>query len=356
MDQSKIEELLTEFDHVPRAAPPTFLEVCGYPHYENVASNVLEFYFSAEREHKLKALVLSSLLSAVGKDISDRELSDASASREEPTDSRKRLDLLIECGDMLVGVENKIGAPVANPFREYSKMLESRAKGRNVIKILLTLNKIEDGRDLDGFKPVTYGKFFDAVLQRLGQRLTTADAQWLGYLIDFIKTIQNLSRGSSMSPEFLDFVRRRNEDIAKFQDHLKEFRMEIERKLSALSEAVNPKGPGLEERFRIKGQFGGMGLNERLARVLTCEVESVDGFNIRIATELDAHGFKFDFFWPNSAQQPPDLKTFLGGRGIATLPCPNGVEARRDARSFPYNEDILVVAEKLKSLISKIVQ
>ena len=40
----------------------SIFDVSGYPHYENVCSNVLAFYLHPQKEHDLENLVLSALL------------------------------------------------------------------------------------------------------------------------------------------------------------------------------------------------------------------------------------------------------------------------------------------------------
>ena len=34
----------------------TFMDISGYPHYENVVSNILSFYFDDSEEHGMKDL------------------------------------------------------------------------------------------------------------------------------------------------------------------------------------------------------------------------------------------------------------------------------------------------------------
>lgn len=39
-----------------------YFQVSGYPHYENVVSNILAFYLDAQEEHRLSNLWLESLM------------------------------------------------------------------------------------------------------------------------------------------------------------------------------------------------------------------------------------------------------------------------------------------------------
>jgi hypothetical protein len=65
MDKKFLNLLLT-FASLPKAkSRATFLEIAGYPHYENVASNLLAFFLDSEAEHEMGDLVMSALLSSV---------------------------------------------------------------------------------------------------------------------------------------------------------------------------------------------------------------------------------------------------------------------------------------------------
>lgn len=45
---------------------PSIFEIAGYPHYENVCSNILVFFLQPDAAHGLKDLCLKSLLQLVG--------------------------------------------------------------------------------------------------------------------------------------------------------------------------------------------------------------------------------------------------------------------------------------------------
>lgn len=353
METAKMDNLLSKISQVPKSTvgSPTFLEVCGYPHYENVASNVLEFYFSAGREHKLGTFLLSCLLSAARVDVSDDDLLDASGSREEPTDSRKRLDLVIDCSNVVVGVENKIGAGVYNPFRAYSDMLEKRAEGRKVIKILLVLNKVE-GPVNAGFKPVTYEDFFNIVLARLGQQLFAADGKWLSYLIDFIKTTQNLTRRLDMSSEFLDLVRTHREELLEVKESLDRFKNEVGAKLRQLSAQVDVEAIGTN--VTPGRQYWGEWWSQKLAGVDYYEIEVSPDLKIAIDAVLSADGYRFDIFQRSGPD--PNLTVFLSGCGIDTRPSPDFPQDGRvmDTVTFQYNDESSKVASRLAEIISRI--
>ena len=75
----------------------TFFDVAGYPHYENVISNILAFFFNTREEHGLKDLWLKSLLDCYNykakMNICLGEFEDIE--REHSTEENKRLDIII---------------------------------------------------------------------------------------------------------------------------------------------------------------------------------------------------------------------------------------------------------------------
>lgn len=46
---------------------PNYFSVSGYPHYENVISNILSFFFDYNEKHQLGDLWLKSLLNCYSK-------------------------------------------------------------------------------------------------------------------------------------------------------------------------------------------------------------------------------------------------------------------------------------------------
>ena len=122
-----LETLLNEFARLPthEDRPLTFMEIAGYPHYENVCSNILEFFLDSQKQHGLGTLVLDALL-----DVGDIAPSNEgmggnlSVEREVYTDAGNRIDVLIESDTHAILIENKIYAGVKNPLADYADYLE----------------------------------------------------------------------------------------------------------------------------------------------------------------------------------------------------------------------------------------
>ncbi len=70
----QFEQLVEELKRLPKLSQsnPTYMEIAGYPHYENVCSNVLSFFFNTKQSHDLNDLVIKSLLDSVDETISNK--------------------------------------------------------------------------------------------------------------------------------------------------------------------------------------------------------------------------------------------------------------------------------------------
>ena len=133
----------------------TFMEIAGYPHYENVCSNFLAFFFDPEGSHGLGSLFLDALADSVSITGGEEGLGgNVSVEREVSTDKGNRIDILIKSDSYAVLIENKIFAAVANPFKDYAEYLdnlknengEAYAEDKKT-KILLTLYPSSEGAE-----------------------------------------------------------------------------------------------------------------------------------------------------------------------------------------------------------------
>lgn len=64
-DFKELENFLNEVNQLYNKIPvkeKTFMDVSGYPNYENVCSNILAFYLKPSEEHNFDALVVNSFI------------------------------------------------------------------------------------------------------------------------------------------------------------------------------------------------------------------------------------------------------------------------------------------------------
>lgn len=222
-----------------------YFEVAGYPHYENVASSILSFYFDTNEEHGLKDLWLKSLMECYrNKSDSDEldsifslghyETVEGGVAREEVTQDLKRLDIVIPTNnDFVVAIENKIYADIYNPFESYSKWINQHFEQyTNILEIVLSLNPVSNaellvGTDSNGnnynFVNITYKELIAAVQKNIGSYLPDSNEKWLIYMNEFIKNIDSLQEGSmELNKEWQAFIDNNNTLISEYYRKTKE--------------------------------------------------------------------------------------------------------------------------------------
>jgi PD-(D/E)XK nuclease superfamily len=213
------------------------MEIAGYPHFENVCSNILEFYLQPSNEHGFGTLFLDVLATLVNAEIEiDGQAVDVR--REELTDNQNRIDLVIESDNYIIGIENKINADPYNPFCDYSQYLESLSGGRQVYKILLSLRSIQSFPQLCDFYPISYEIFFQTVLAKIGSCFLTANEPHATFLRDFIQTMQNLQQTNTMDLQRLEYFRDNQQNITALLDEVEGFRKDMRMKTQQLREVV----------------------------------------------------------------------------------------------------------------------
>lgn len=198
----------------PRA---TFMEVSGYPHFENVTSNILSFFFTSDAEHGFEDLFFKSLVSLVaGNNIQLTQ--GVSAERECQTQKTNRLDIVLRNEAYIVGIENKIFSGIQNDLEDYKKTVDHLAKQENKVPlhIILSLKNESSVATSKGFVNITYHNLFESIKSNLGSYMQTADSTWLLFLKDFMNTINALQKaGGNMNKEFLTFIVKNQNTVEK---------------------------------------------------------------------------------------------------------------------------------------------
>ena len=220
----------------------TFMEVGGYPHFENVCSNILSFYLQPNNEHGFGMLFLDIIAAILGKEtIIDGQ--DIEVVREELTNKQNRIDLVIKSENYTIGIENKIHADFYNDFEDYSQYLESISKSADqVSKILLCLKSPKiPSEKLYGFILITYEVFFQKIVENIGSYFLTAQQHHTTFLRDFIKTMQNLDEVTSLDPQRLKYFYDNHDNITLLLDELDMLRKDIQRKVERLNESIAVK-------------------------------------------------------------------------------------------------------------------
>lgn len=187
-------------------SPRTFLELAGYPHYENVCSNLLSFYLNPEEDHGMSDLLLRGLMNCVGIPW-ETTIHKAQTDREVYTKQGGKLDLLVVTDDFIIGVENKIWAVLHNNLDDYGTLIadtgaNAKIKPENCYRVVLTVRDLSpDERrkaERSQFCVVRFSELSGAVRSLLGHYTRRADFKHLSYFTDLMQTLENLA-GSSKS-------------------------------------------------------------------------------------------------------------------------------------------------------------
>jgi PD-(D/E)XK nuclease superfamily len=239
LSTDRLEQLLATFRNLPRSRlrERTFMQIAGYPQLENVASNILDFYFNPANPHGLRTLFLDTLLTLlhhhepiVGQHIELR--------REETTAAGKRIDLIVETDTLVIGIENKIYHTVGNPFDDYQCHLIELSRGRTLYCVLLCLQPPIVTPDLHSFQLITYRTFFARILEHIGAYVLHAREPYLTFLRDFIRTLSDLDQESGMDPRMLTYFQQHQTDIEVFLTEVEVFREDMKRKVKDLANLI----------------------------------------------------------------------------------------------------------------------
>ena len=218
--------------------PPTLMEIANFPHREIVYSNILAFLLDSEQVHGFGHLFIRSIMAIYSNRCPDdwpKEGIDPESvwatekvDREAITNTNKRIDILIECADFVVCIENKIWSGLHNDLGEYRKHCEKLSDGHydRVVGIVLSPNRVTHRNLQDHrFVNITYGDLVDQVRHRMGSYIGSHNTQYQYLLFDFLEQASRISKANTMTDDqrkFLEFWRKNDEKISNIQDRCDE--------------------------------------------------------------------------------------------------------------------------------------
>lgn len=195
------------FKQIPDSVPQqlTFIEIAGFPHYENVCSNILKFFFNNNTKvHFLEDLVFRSFLEASGNYTQPFSNTENMKVKREVVTKKGRIDLLIYTTEWVVAIENKIRHILNNDLQDYADFLNKEFPNHKQLKVVLSINR-EIGLKA-GFVNLLYKEFVKKIESNLlGYIGDTANAYYL-FLQHFLETIKNLYTPIPMEKTEIDFL------------------------------------------------------------------------------------------------------------------------------------------------------
>ncbi|MFO7848457.1 MAG: PD-(D/E)XK nuclease family protein, partial [Spirochaetia bacterium] len=180
-----------------------FIDIAGYPNWENVNSNILAYYFDETEDHGFKTLFIGSLLDIYSGKLKgefNEMISESGfyVEREVTTKKGNRIDILIRSfkeeenevtnNGWAVIIENKIDAPLNNDLKDYWESIEADTK----IGILLSLSPTPVNNK--NFVNITHKQLIEKIQENLSEFYLDADDRHLLLLKEYISNINNRYR------------------------------------------------------------------------------------------------------------------------------------------------------------------
>lgn len=347
---TEYKELLSKFESIPKLKrTKTFMEMSGYPHYENVCSNILAFYLNPFNEHGLRDLMLSALMKATDQEYAIDMSYEGIEINREVSAGKKRLDLLITTRNYVVGIENKIFHFLNNNLEEYSKLVKTRCyNSQKPVCIVLSLRK---ETPYAGFINVTYEQFFHNIKNDIGKYIINADSHYVNLLTDFIKTIQNLNPITMENKDVWKFFKDNAKEIDELRKSFTIYEEYLLNNLTILKNYLNEKHIDLDI---VKAEIW----KEKNFSCIYYNIPLPNNHIITVDIVIDVYGWQIWLSTPNWQSEDFLFNTLLTNKEFSFL---TGKERRKiDERErviverFETDEEIEKVSDVVSELLIKI--
>jgi len=239
MQIEEYSSLLLRFCGLPQTnQEKTFMEVQRKPHFENVCSNILAFYFDPNEEHGFREMFLRGFMKMVESEVNIFSTY-VDIRRECTTSKNNRLDIIIEGDDFIIGIENKIYHWVANDLKDYSDKIDSLGDKKIKFKIVLGIKKESPETLYGDFKSYTYEQLWKNIRAILGDYIINLNSKWTFFLMDFMETTARLS-GENMDLSKIDeFFIKEKDLIEKLITQHRKFIEKLNNRIQKIYEGIS---------------------------------------------------------------------------------------------------------------------
>jgi len=292
------------------------LEIAKTPNLEIVWTNILAFYLNPNNEHQLSDLLLKSIL---GEDFGSMGFNNISVITEYPTQKGNRIDILVSTENFILGIENKIHAPLYNDLEDYSKTIEGLANEKKIDYRKIVISKYPCNSSF-GFKNVLYADFIKNLKNNLGNYTYHADSKYLLFLLDFIKNIENSINSQNMNDniEVINFFHANVDQINKLMEQHNNLNAELVDKLNYISQ--NLKIEVIESKLReldANSKFTGGHLNDKVRFIyygnqLAKYKATIDGISIVFQIGIKDYQISIYYWIENPKNKELNDKLFGG--------------------------------------------
>lgn len=262
---------------------PTFMEIAGYPHFENVSSNILAFYFDTQNPHNFKDLFILSLLQLINIDPTKySNLDSTNIIRELVTDKGKRIDLFIEFEEFTITIENKIFHYLNNDLNNYQDFINSKHTDKDNYFIVLA----PKSNQTNNFYSITYDTFFEQIKTNLGLYILNANNEYLNYLKDYILTLNNITKMPEVNKEFYQFFIENKNQIDQLNTQIRGVQKLFIQFIKDIKNEINL--PTNTNDFELKKWI-------YINRVIVIDIKFTD-VTLSFDIEFNYDNYKIDFF------------------------------------------------------------
>lgn len=179
----------------------TLFDIAGFPHYENVISNVYAYFLDPAKDHGLGSLFLDALQDLIQTSYT---FSSLKIMRECTSNNGGRIDLVIQeernptdqteaIDGPVILIENKMYHDQLNDFEDYYNTFQAKNKKG----VLLTIEKTPSKHT--AFVNITHEQLIDAAFKNIGQLVLNVPYRTIFILNEFSKNLKNFTMKHEVS-------------------------------------------------------------------------------------------------------------------------------------------------------------
>ncbi|WP_171264394.1 PD-(D/E)XK nuclease family protein [Acinetobacter sp. ANC 4204] len=211
----------------------TFFDTAIRKHYENPTTELLSFFLNPENEHGLGSVFFDGLTDAINALTLNADADDYgnvnNVYTELPTDSGKRIDLLIETDTAVFLIESKIHYTQNNPFDDYETHIAEKFSKLKPFKVVFCI----DGKSsIQGWQGLSFSVYAEHVRTYLSHAvLKNPYNKWGLFAREFLMHLEHF-REKKMNNEAMNFVQDSYKQISELIQLKQDFFLEIANRIN----------------------------------------------------------------------------------------------------------------------------
>jgi len=331
-----------------------YFAVCGFPHFENVASNVLSFFLNAENGHGFGTLFFDALVKCcgIGQEFDGHAFR---VSREVVTGNNKRIDIMLEDGFSCFVIENKIWAPLTNDLDDYYAYAREIFLEKNIFGVIIGIRRIES--PTKNFVSITWKDLIREIRRKSGNVFGPDNLRYQQLANEFFLNISGLSNdgGMGMKKEFLDFIKNNKSDVFDFYMKVDGYYQALRGEAAKVVRAIK----GQYETDHIKPWIYDGKKADGLFVAVVVDISYENDSMLAIDAVFDESGWHFDVFYRifQKTQYPDMGKEVMALCKKAGLNCSikdkDEQHKVRLEKHFVFNAQLVDVIEFLLDIVRR---